>query len=430
MIYYGGHAVHGFGLGSTYGDSLAAVGLHPDNPDGMYGDLMKSISDPVGFKNAQKGWHGARDAKIWWEDPPGSGIAKLQWPFHWGKWMQAAPKNDAQLRAVFKIPSAASTDAFLRQLYKLPASFKSWKMPQESWEGHGFDLIKDVVSPVVTWAEKNPIVKWISKAEVDAALDALNVIINIFIPSPFNDMLHAMAGIAADTVKRAFDNLSPKPIREIIESLLGGLHFLGDAGTIIRMLVDVMFGLHGKVNADTFEQLLGALNGTSEPPPGLDQKGKDALSATKTLVTTLDPGLADKLPSIGRSIIDLATHGKVRRSDLHKLLGNNEILNKLTDFLGVNDEPAIAAAKNIAASASADVQRAAAKAASAAALAAATAPVGQKHEIAQQAATRAISAHLPAHVAKTVLTPGFGREMRFEHEMRRPMQGKYAPYPR
>ena len=73
MIYYGGHAVHGFGLGSTYDDSLAAVGLHPDNPDHMYSELMRSISSPVAFKNDQKGWHGARDAKIWWEDPPGAG---------------------------------------------------------------------------------------------------------------------------------------------------------------------------------------------------------------------------------------------------------------------------------------------------------------------------------------------------------------------
>ena len=48
------------GVGSAYSDALAAVGLSPDNPDGMYDQLQFFFRDPVGFKNAQKGWHGPR----------------------------------------------------------------------------------------------------------------------------------------------------------------------------------------------------------------------------------------------------------------------------------------------------------------------------------------------------------------------------------
>ncbi len=143
----------GADFGSAYADSLAAVGLHPDNPDGMYADLMRSISDPVAFKNDQKGWHGTRDAKIWWEDPKGT--AALQWPFHWGLWMKNAPQNDAQLRAVFQIPAGTTTEAFLRKLYSVPASIPRWTLRIESWEGGGIGDLGKWVSNAVNTAGKD-----------------------------------------------------------------------------------------------------------------------------------------------------------------------------------------------------------------------------------------------------------------------------------
>jgi|GEM_PF-2162216 len=106
-------------LGASYADDLAAVGLHPDNPDGMYAGLMSFIKDPVAFKNADPNWPGARDDKIWWDD--GSGKIALQWPFMGGKWLDAAPVgwNDAKLRAVFKIPAGANTKDYLAKLYRV-----------------------------------------------------------------------------------------------------------------------------------------------------------------------------------------------------------------------------------------------------------------------------------------------------------------------
>lgn len=106
-------------LGTSYADALAAVGLHPDNPDGMYAQLMSYIQNPVAFKNADPNWPGARDDKIWWDD--GTGRIALQWPFMGGKWLDAAPIgwNDAKLRAVFKVPAGTGTKDYLAKLYRV-----------------------------------------------------------------------------------------------------------------------------------------------------------------------------------------------------------------------------------------------------------------------------------------------------------------------
>ncbi len=103
---------------TEYGDSLAAVGLYPDNPDGMYSNLMSFLKDPVKFKNADPHWGGARDDLTWYEDPKGT--AAIEWPFGGGKWADAMPMNDAQIRAIYKIPPTQTTANFLLALYKMP----------------------------------------------------------------------------------------------------------------------------------------------------------------------------------------------------------------------------------------------------------------------------------------------------------------------
>jgi len=128
-----------FGADSGYGAALAAVGLHPDNPDGMYAGLMAYLQDPQGYKVRQPEWRGPRDAKVWYEGP--SGTANLMWPYHSGAWNDAAPKNDAQLRATFKIPSNVSTAQFLSALWGFPKGY-TYKVDPEGWSysGGGFDL--------------------------------------------------------------------------------------------------------------------------------------------------------------------------------------------------------------------------------------------------------------------------------------------------
>lgn len=140
------------GVGSPYGDALSAVGLSPDNPDDMYTQLQSYFQDPVSFKNAQRNWRGTKDAITWSESPPGTAV--LQWPFHWGLWMKNAPKSDAQIRAVFKIPDGTDTTAFLKQLYKVPANISNVQLHSESWEGPNVDkIVSDVVKDLkhVPW---------------------------------------------------------------------------------------------------------------------------------------------------------------------------------------------------------------------------------------------------------------------------------------
>lgn len=141
----------------TYADDLARVGLHPDNPDQMYSELQKFLTHPVDFKNADKNWRGARDSKTWWEDP--KGVAALQWPFHGGKWLDNVPKNDAQMRAVFKIPANVGTKQFLARVYGFPfVSSMSYSLRYEEWkQGNDFDKawngVKDGVNSIAGVAD-------------------------------------------------------------------------------------------------------------------------------------------------------------------------------------------------------------------------------------------------------------------------------------
>jgi uncharacterized membrane protein YgcG len=139
-----------FGV-SGYGDDLAAVGLHPDNPDGMYAALTQFLQNPQAYKQAQKNWHGARDNLAWYDD---HGTAVLAWPFHSGKWFDAAPKTDQQVRAIFKIPAGTATADFLRAAYghgssgQFPAGGQ-WRLGVEQWKNPNLfaDIVKTATAP-------------------------------------------------------------------------------------------------------------------------------------------------------------------------------------------------------------------------------------------------------------------------------------------
>jgi hypothetical protein len=128
-------------LAGSYADDLAAVGLHPDNPDGMYSALMLFLANPLKFKQADKCWPGTRDNLSWWEEP--KGVAHLIWPFFGGKWLTEGPKNEAQIRAVFKIPAGVGTKEGLSRLYGFPFRSDlsySLALQSHSCDGGGFDL--------------------------------------------------------------------------------------------------------------------------------------------------------------------------------------------------------------------------------------------------------------------------------------------------
>jgi hypothetical protein len=139
---------------SDYAAKLAAVDLHPDNPDQMFSYLMAFLSAPQAFKNQDPCWHGPKDNLSWYESP--KGVARLIWPFHGGKWLDNAPKTEAQIRAVFKIPAGVGTKQGLAQLYGFPyVSSLSYAMQEESeacGQGDVFQQLGQGVQAVVNLA--------------------------------------------------------------------------------------------------------------------------------------------------------------------------------------------------------------------------------------------------------------------------------------
>jgi len=129
---------------SAYASALAAVGLHPDNPDGMYANLAHYLRDPAGYKKSQPHWRGATDAKKWWKDS--AGIAALQWPFHSGLWYDNVPKTDAQIRAVFQIPPGTPTAVALSKLYGFPLGLR-YRIDASRWSDDG-GLLGSIASAV------------------------------------------------------------------------------------------------------------------------------------------------------------------------------------------------------------------------------------------------------------------------------------------
>ncbi len=127
---------------TAYGDALAAVNLHPDSPDDMFTGIQNFLKNPKAFKDADPTWRGTKDALSWFESP--KGVARLIWPFHWGSWVGNAPGNDAQIRAVFKIPAGTPTKQGLSKLYGFPfVSSMQYTMQVDDYAkqgGGGFDL--------------------------------------------------------------------------------------------------------------------------------------------------------------------------------------------------------------------------------------------------------------------------------------------------
>lgn len=148
------------GAASSYAQSLAAVGLNPDNPDQMFSYLMAFISAPQAFKNQDPCWHGPKDNLSWYESPArtatSNGVARLIWPFHGGKWLDNAPKTDAQIRAVFKIPAGVGTKQGLAQIYGFPyVSNLQYAMQEESeacGQGSFLDQVGQGLQAVVNLA--------------------------------------------------------------------------------------------------------------------------------------------------------------------------------------------------------------------------------------------------------------------------------------
>ena len=212
----GGVSLADLGLGSSYGDALAKVGLHPDNPDQMFDRLMYFAHHPVAFKTEDKNWRGARDNKTWWESP--KGVAQIQWPFHGGKWLDNVPKTEPQIRAVFKIPNGVGTKQFLANLFGFPfRSDMRYALHWEEWkqDGGGFSLDPSRINVSVD-IDPGKIIK---QLDPHINVDPGKILHQIGLPTP-DDMLHQIglpslskmlsdAGIPTDPANIFKDIINP-----------------------------------------------------------------------------------------------------------------------------------------------------------------------------------------------------------------------------
>jgi hypothetical protein len=96
------------GAASAYESQLAAVGFHPDNPDGMYASLMASAHQPGAYTID-------------------NGVATIMWPFHSGRWVTDCWLSGdnktrwTQIRVLYKLPSNQPAEPLLMKLYGIPA---------------------------------------------------------------------------------------------------------------------------------------------------------------------------------------------------------------------------------------------------------------------------------------------------------------------
>lgn len=321
---------------SAYAQALAKVGLHPDNPDAMYQQLMLYIAAPKAFKDRDPNWPGARDNLAWWEEP--HGVATLNWPFHGGKWYDAAPKNDAQIRAVFKVPDKVPTKAWLAKVWGFPPSM-AYRM---RWEqvNSGFDLLKtagSIVDSAGKLLRSIPGVTAAIKLQIDLDFAALGILVNTFVPSPGSDILHGFANVAQDMAKRAVDNLGPKSPPEIVDTILKELHFLGDANIVVRYLVEKLLTAK-RFDPAFFTALLDFPVTTAMS----DHEKALAMGAKDVWNRSLDPTLRRIIPPLVRLVVRLAMTGKVVKSDLLAMLGmqSNPAIDKVLDIFGVRDSDA------------------------------------------------------------------------------------------
>jgi hypothetical protein len=285
----------------------------------------------------------------------------------------------------------------------------------------GWNFFRDVVRPTGHWYDKHvagpindaanrtgvpqwanryviqPIVEPVAKEAALVALDVefggLHTLINMFIPTPIKELLHGLANVAAQAIRRGIEGQPQQSIEKIVDTMVSALTFLGDAMFVVRGLLDAAIDLK-RVDAPTVTYLMANWSA----PPGTkfsDPITQNRLNAAKATFDLIDPKLRSILSFAAKTTADLASTGKIRRSDIQDIVGHDKVLNKILDLFGIRDEPPPHVIENpVVKNAPPEAQHEMKKAASAAVFAAATANhPSQANEAAQQAAHAMLAVH-------------------------------------
>jgi hypothetical protein len=225
-------------------------------------------------------------------------------------------------------------------------------------------LIKPIVEPALKAA---------ALVAIDVESAGIHTLINTFVPTPVSNLLHGLTSVAVGEIKDGVEGRPQLSPEAIVHTMVGALTFLGAGTSVVQALFDAAFEL--KLKPSAIAPAITYMLANWAPPPGktLSAKTQEELVGAKA---TYDTQIQDPLRGIFTTavklIADIATSGKVRKSDLQGIVGNGSVIDKIMGLFGVHDGPPADVLTNIEKTVPPPMQPAMKKAASAAVFAAAT----------------------------------------------------------
>jgi len=226
--------------------------------------------------------------------------------------------------------------------------------------GKGFNLIHVIGAPVrlaghalaplaraagktgiPQWTNRHLIKPIIDPALKEAALvslavesDGIGVLLNTFIPTPVKELLFGLRNVAVDEIKRGIQGLKHLAPKEIVDTMIRALTFLGSATTVIDGLIYAAFEVGPKYLPYLFA------NWSAPPGKTLTQAAQGKLAAAQSAFNNDVPQpLKGMLTSVVSMIADIANSGKIRQSDLRSIVGNSKVVDAIMDLFGIHDDP-------------------------------------------------------------------------------------------
>ena len=303
-------------------------------------------------------------------------------------------------------------------------------------------LIKPIVEPALKAA---------ALVAIDVESTGIHTLINTFVPAPVSNLLHGLTSVAVGEIKDGVEGRPQLSPETIVHTMVGALTFLGAGTSVVQALFDAVFEL--KLKPSAIAPAITYMLANWAPPPGKTLSAntqEELVGAKATYDTQIHDPLKGILTTAVKLIADIATSGKVRKSDLQGIVGNGSVIDKIMGLFGIHDGPPADVLATIA-QVPVVMQPTMQKAASAAVFAAATGGnaaqaanlVLAAHPMTQHLVHPAPPTQRPAPPAPSVHRPAPPRGPEHRHHRPQgpgqpagaaplptpPMTGNYAPYP-
>lgn len=201
------------------------------------------------------------------------------------------------------------------------------------------------------WTNRHLIKPIIEPALKVAALTALDVesagihtLINTFVPAPVSNLLHGLTSVAVDEIKRGIQGQPQLSAEKIVDTMISAMTFLGDGMIVVRGLLDAVIDLKS-ISSTTVSYLL--THWSAPPGKTLSPNAQARLNEAKGAFDLLTPALQPIVSTSAKLVADIASAGKIRKSDLQGIVGNSKVVNKILDLFGIHDGPPADVVTNI-----------------------------------------------------------------------------------